>query len=318
VKGPVVSFAAVKQRVPLEAVLKHYHVEDLRGRGDHRRGPCPMHRGEGRESFHVDMERKIFHCFSCHEGGDLLDLVAKLEGCTLRQAALLLRDRFGVKDEQTCSTLVEQRVTKGKVVAGNPPLPFRLRGVEEAHAYVAYRRIEPSTATRFGVGYYGGPGLMQGRVVIPIHDEYGQLVAYAGRALKGEWPRYKFPGGFRKSQVLFNFHRAAATLADTVVVVEGFFDCLRVSQAGIENVVALMGTELYEHPAQLLGNRFAAGVVLLLDGDDAGRMAQRKIVSRLRERCRVRVVELPDRVQPDQMREGELRSILLLTGRLSK
>ena len=108
------------------------------------------------------------------------------------------------------------------------------------------------------------PGLMKGRVVIPIHDEGGRLVGYAGRSLDGSQPRYKFPGGFRKSQVLFNFHRAAATSCETVVVVEGFFDCLKVYQAGCENVVALMGTELYEHPARLLRERFAAGVALLL------------------------------------------------------
>src|SRR5262245_9478193 len=97
---------------------------------------------------------------------------------------------------------------------------------------------------------------MRGRVVIPIHDEGGRLVAYAGRSVDGSEPRYRFPAGFFKSQVLFNFHRAAAMRRDKVVVVEGFFDCLRISQAGVENVVALLGTELYEHPAQLLRDRF--------------------------------------------------------------
>ena len=70
---------------------------------------------------------------------------------------------------------------------------------------------------------YRGPGLMSGRVVIPIHDERGRWVAYAGRAVDGRKPRYRFPAGFGKSQVLFNFHRAAATRSDTVLVVEGFF-----------------------------------------------------------------------------------------------
>ena len=66
--------------------------------------------------------------------------------------------------------------------------------------------------------------------------------------------------------MLFNFHRAAATGSDSVLVVEGFFDCLRVSQAGWESVVALMGTELYEHPTQLLREQFRS-VTLMLDGD---------------------------------------------------
>ena len=89
-------------------------------------------------------------------------------------------------------------------------------------------------------------------------------------------------------------------------MVEGFFDCLRVSQAGIENVVGLMGTELYEHPAELLVRRFAAGVVVMLDGDQAGRMAGRRVAAGLRQSCEVRVIELPAGVQLDQVRaKGE-------------
>ena len=151
---------------------------------------------------------------------------------------------------------------------------------------------------------------MKGRVVIPIHDEGGRLVGYAGRSLDGSQPRYKFPGGFRKSQVLFNFHRAAATSCETVVVVEGFFDCLKVYQAGCENVVALMGTELYEHPARLLRERFAAGVALLLDGDAAGRAGRGRAAARLRGACAVREWELPEGRQPDQLPEGQLRELI--------
>jgi len=189
-----------------------------------------------------------------------LDLVALLEGCAVREAALLLRDGFAVA-AMPDEVRTKQRVTKRKVFC-NPPLNFTLRGVDCAHAYLSGRGIATRTAARFGVGFYPGPGLMRGRVVIPIHNEGGGLVGYAGRSLDGSEPRYKFPGGFGKSQVLFNFHRAAATSCDTVIVVEGFFDCLKVYQAtGYENGVALMGAELYEHPARLLRERFAAGAV---------------------------------------------------------
>lgn len=138
----------------------------------------------------------------------------------------------------------------------NPPLTFTLRGVDAAHAYLAARAVDQRTAARFGVGFYGGPGIMSGRVVIPIHDEHGRLVAYAGRSVDGGQPRYRFPAGFGKSQVLFNFHRAAARAEDKVIVVEGFLDYLRVSGTGFENVVALLGTELYEHPAQCCASGF--------------------------------------------------------------
>jgi len=68
---------------------------------------------------------------------------------------------------------------------------------------------------------------MQGRIAIPIHDDQGRLVAYCGRALGADAPRYRFPGGFQKGQVLFNYHRARATSEHQVIVVEGFFDCMR-------------------------------------------------------------------------------------------
>src|SRR5664279_6644473 len=72
---------------------------------------------------------------------------------------------------------------------------------------------------------FAGQGYMQGRVVIPIHDEDGRLVAYAGRSVGQTEPRYRFPPRFRKSLVLFNLHRSV-NHGKTVVVVEGFFDCL--------------------------------------------------------------------------------------------
>ena len=126
------------------------------------------------------------------------------------------------------------------------------------------------------------------RVVIPIHDEQGQWVAYAGRSVDGREPRYRFPAGFGKSPVLFNYHRAAASVGDRVIVVEGFFDCLRMRQAGWASVVALLGTELYEHPAELLQARFGR-VLLMLDGDEAGRLGRNRVAARLRNRCGVRL-----------------------------
>ena len=304
-----VSFAAIKQGVTLEAVLRRYQVNDLkRGPSGRYRGRCPIHQGEGQDAFHVDMKRKIFHCFSCGAGGDLLELVARLERCTLRQAALQLQKWYPNAAMQADPEIETQLVTKGNRVV-NRPLNFTLRGVDCRHAYLANRGIEEGTAMGFGVGYYGGCGVMSGRVVIPIHDELGRLVAYTGRSVDGGQPRYRFPFGFGKSRVLFNFHRAAATEGDTVVVVEGFFDCLRVSQAGHPNVVALMGTELYETPARLLQSRFAR-VTLMLDGDAAGRKARVRVADCLRHQSAVRVVELADGAQPDHLPDRELHRLL--------
>ena len=80
-----IEFAAIKQAVPLTAVLEHYGIDELRRSGRNQwRGRCPLHGGEGRESFHVNTAEQVFHCFSCGAGGSVLDLVAAVEGCGLR------------------------------------------------------------------------------------------------------------------------------------------------------------------------------------------------------------------------------------------
>ncbi len=141
------------------------------------------------------------------------------------------------------------------------------------HPYVSARGLSlETTAARFEIGYYAGPGIMTGRLAIPIHDEQGRLVAYCGRSVASEVPRYKLPAGFRKSAVLFNYHRAAAVCGRRVVVVEGFFDCMRGYQAGFASVVALMGAALSPFQADLLAGRFT-DIVLMLDGDPAGQQA---------------------------------------------
>jgi len=73
-------------------------------------------------------------------------------------------------------------------------------------------------------------GLLRGRIVIPIHNASGELIAYAGPAIDGQEPKYRFPAGFRKSLVLFNLHRAIATNGKTMIAVEGFFDTIAVHQ----------------------------------------------------------------------------------------
>jgi DNA primase len=113
----------------------------------------------------------------------------------------------------------------------NPPLRFALRYIDATHPYLTSRGVSREMIRRFGIGLYTGKGLLRGRIVIPIHNPSGELVAYAGRAIDGQ-PKYRFPAGFRKSLVLFNLHRAIATKARIVFVVEGFFDAIAVHQAG--------------------------------------------------------------------------------------
>jgi len=190
----------------------------------------------------------------------------------------------------------------------NPPLPFRLKNVDIHHHYLAERRISPETAEHFGIGFFAGPGSMQGRVVIPIHGEHGRLVAYAGRSLGQTESRYRFPPRFRKSLALFNLHRAVLH-GKTVVVVEGFFDYLNVHQAGLPCVVALMGCALSQQE-RLLQQHFQE-VILLLDGDRAGRTAGVAIAARLCSKISIRLVEIPSGTQPDQLGADQIRCLCI-------
>jgi DNA primase len=300
-----VDFAAIKRSVRLAPVLERYHVQLRRSGRDQYRGRCPIHQGEGPEAFHANLSRNIFHCFSCGAGGSVLDFVAALEGCSLPEAAVRLQqETFGRAETGGAG---EQLVTKrtGRLA----PLRFTLRGVDSTHAYLAVRGIQRRTAEEFGIGFYAGPGIFGGRLVIPIHNQRGELVAYGSRAVDGSEPRYRFPPGFAKSEILFNFHRAVAAERPTVVVVEGFFDCFQLHQAGVRSVVALMGSALYEPQQRLLLERFQR-VILLLDGDAAGRRATAEIDTRLRPHCCLQAITLPADMQPDQMSRDQIWDIL--------
>lgn len=300
-------FSLIKRGVSLESLLRQYRVELRRNGKDQYRGRCPIHRGEGPDAFHVNLARNIFHCFACGAGGTVLDFVAAMDGCTLREAADKLQHMTVPANPTLASFNEKQLVTK----KSREPLPlgFVLRGVDSAHPYLASRGITNRTAIEFGVGFYPGPGLMCRRLVIPIHNGQGELVAYCGRSLDGAQPRYRFPPRFPKSELLFNLHWALATGEPNVVVVEGFFDCLKVHQAGIRSVVALMGAALYQVPQRALTNHFSQ-VVLMLDGDATGQDAIMSIANRLRGQCTVSVVHLPRDVQPDQLSAAMIRDLI--------
>lgn len=310
-----VDFQAIKEAVSLEAVLAHYGVKNLRRRRrDQLEGCCPLHGGEREDAFHASLSKNAFHCFACDAQGNVLDFVAAMEKCSIREAALKLEAYFGRPGMEPAvvarpAGMAERGELVRKELAVNPALRFALRNVNTAHPYLEQRGIQRATAAEFGVGFYSESGLMQGRIVIPIHNPRGELVAYAGRAVGGGGPKYKLPIGFRKSLEIFNLHRAATAGSDTVVVVEGYFDCLRVHQAGFRCVVALMRCALSEPQEELLLGRFRT-VKLMLDGDKAGRGASRAIAARLSRRCSVGEVRVPDAAQPDQLPPELIRWLL--------
>jgi DNA primase len=347
-----VSFDEIKKAVTLRMVIDRYGIrlkqvgpQTLRGRC-----PLPTHTSEkSRESFTATLDKGQGGAWACQsrscadarggrKGGNVLDFVAAMERCPVREAAVKLQQWFSVPSagpeapaERRAATtpapaaapaaepqeeLVSKEERAGESEEPNKPLAFTLRGIDPAHPYLAGRGITRETAEFFGAGFFPGKGIMSGRVVIPIHNERGELVAYAGRSLKDDDPggKYKLPPGFHKGQALFNLTRAAAFDAHSpLVIVEGFFDVMKVHQAGYRRVVALMGSSLTAGQGKLLAERCDPGerIVLMLDGDEAGRKGTAEILSRLVARFFVRAVNLPDNMQPDKLPEQQIREILV-------
>lgn len=314
----------------MEMALDHFGIRLQRSNQHSLRGACPLPTHSSKksnESFSVHTGKNIWVCqsVSCasarqgRKGGNVLDFVSIMMSCSIRDAAVLLHECF------ISSPAAAQAKEKGRGVTNkrvsendsahtseetNKPLSFTLKEIDHLHPYVRTRGIQEATATRFGIGFFGGRGTMSGRVVIPIHNEKGELVAYAGRAIDDRDPKYKLPAGFHKGLVLFNFHRVLKEVEARrpIVLVEGFFDCVNVDQAGFP-VVALMGCSLSEAQEQLLTSDFNS-VVVMLDGDEVGRKAAEEISARLTRKMFVRVVDVGEGRQPDQLSTDELKSLL--------
>jgi DNA primase len=322
-----VDFRAVKESVSMEQMLAHYRVSLRRVSSSSLRGKCPLptHSSkESKESFAVDTAKNIWSCLSSScvtarggsKGGNVLDFAAAMERCGVREAAMRIAERFRVAPPPNGGQITRRRaqspppeetVAKPSATAAdaeNEALKFSLQGVAYCD-YLRSRGISEETAARFGAGHFPGRGTMSGRVVVPIHSERGELVAYAGRAVDDADPKYRFPAGFHKSRELFNLHRAGG---DEVIVVEGFFDAMKVHQAGFPHVVALMGSALSERQRELL-LRFRR-LVLMLDGDDAGRAATAEIAAKLVYSRFVRAVSLAEGAQPDQLSSDDLARII--------
>lgn len=318
-----VDFKQLKADVAIEHVLGHYGVHLRRIGATELRGRCPLPThtsSRSRDSFAVNIARNVWSCrsLSCMQGrggrpgGNILDFVGLMEGCSIRDAALRLQHWSSAAPERF---IVPRALRPDPIGSENPPLRFALQYIDATHPYLTSRGVRPHTVRTFGVGLYTGKGLLRGRIVIPIHNASGELIAYAGRAIEeGQEPKYRFPAGFRKSLVLFNLHRAIAMGASTVVVVEGFFDTIAVHEAGYP-VVGLMGSTLSRHQADLLAGRFDR-VLLMLDGDEAGRQGAVTIARTLSMRMSILAITLDDGRQPDQLAPSEIRELMTPYGDL--
>lgn len=317
-----VDFRLVKEAVTMRMALDHYGINWLQTSGHELRGKCPIHQGEGERAFHVSLSKNAFNCFSCKARGNVLDFVAAMEHSTVRDAALKLAEWFQIDSGTGEAAAPESKAPirapakskkKERPREVNPPMKFQLR-VEIGHEYGIQRGLTRETLDLFGAGLCLSKGTFAGRFIIPLHDGEGRLIGYAGRSLDDCEPKYLFPSsdkGFYKSELVFNLHRVRETAgADApIIVTEGFFDCMKLAQAG-HHAISLLGSSLSEAQEKLLASNFSR-FVLLFDGDAAGKEATAECLRRLARRAYVRVVELPDGQQPDSLSEEELRSLMV-------
>jgi DNA primase len=323
-KSKFVDFKAVKASLTMEQILKHYGLLDQFKRGsDSLSGPCPIHKGSNPTQFRVSISKNIWNCFSeCKHGGNTLDFIARMENVSIHQAALKAIEWFDIdaeavpEEEPEAETPQPQKARPLRPATEpsvpNKPLKFRLDKLEREHPYLKERGLTLETVIDFGIGYCS-KGMHEGRIAIPIHNVVGEVVAYAGR-FPGEpgedTPKYKLPPGFRKSLELFNIDRASKESADLpLVIVEGFFDCMKLHQHGCRKVVALMGNTLSGAQEELIRMIITpqSRIIVALDENEAGQAGREDIARRLAPHCFVRVQQFdtadmePEHVTADQV-----------------
>jgi DNA primase len=321
-----VDFQAIKAAVDMTQILAHYGLLDtMHPEGRRLRGCYPLH-PDDTPSFHTTPNRHGFHCFGCQAHGNVMTFVRLMEGLSDdMDAARLIQEWFNLHpspglapggatgQEGPCVTPdTVDATTLSQDTLRNRPLGFRLEPLETTHPYLRARGLTQTTIRYFGLGYYGSPGIMAGRIVIPIHDADGRLVAYAGR-WPGDTPpggerKYKLPRGFHTSQELFNLHRLVP-VTRSVFLVEGYWSVFVLHQLGFRQVVALMGSSLSDAQRALLCTRFQQ-VQVFLDGDAAGQAASARVLQALAPHVWVKMVPCPPGAQPDMLPLEVLRRLL--------
>ncbi len=339
----------VREAADLIALIGE-HVELKRSGADYR-GPCPFHGGTHR-NFAVIPKKGMYHCFVCNESGDVFTFFMKRLGMDYPTAVREVARRVGitVPDRQAPAGPDPKEPLYAAVAAAADWYARQLSEAPEAdpaRRYLASRDIPLEIAKAQGLGYAPkgaafldamkslglqpevlleaglvakredgtlGPRFW-GRLLFPIHDLRGRVVAFGGRTLGDGQPKYlNSPESpvYHKGQVLYHLHAAKQAIRTTerAILVEGYFDVLRVALAGHEEVVAPLGTGLSAEQAALL-KRYTGQIVLLYDSDEAGlRATFRAGDELLRHGLRVSVASIPDGDDPDTLvQKGGARAL---------
>ena len=299
-------------------------------------------------SFFVDPTRQIFKCFSSGHGGDVFKFLELMENMSFPEAVRRLAQRAGVvipegraQDPKMRSQREELLALHAAVAAWWAKLLHSDPGAEPARAYLKSRDLDSELAHEFGLGYapegwdttlnwarkaghsfetmelakmvvLNDQGrrwdFFRGRLMIPIHDESGQVVAFSGRLLDPEAKAQKYVNStespiFTKSKILFGLNKTKRPIieADRAILCEGQIDLMRCWQKGIRNVVAPQGTAFTEQQARTL-KRLAKETVICFDADRAGQnAAARSVDVLLKEGVQVRIARMPEGEDPDSL-----------------
>lgn len=285
-------------------ILGYYGISLRQINHAHLAGCCPIHKGDNPNAFHVDLKLNLFNCFSHCGGGSIFDFVMKMEQLDFYPAALKIWNIF-CASAKLKPTLQKKNTSQNHIGGRGPVHQLKLQA---DHPYLRKRHISPSTAIYFKMGYCRW-GMMKGRIAIPI-IENNHIVAYCGRAVNdGIIPKYLFPKNFKKSNFIFNSQLIGyEDFREPVFIVEGFFDCIRIVQAGLI-AVALMGTSISSKQLRIL-KRTRRSFILMLDGDNAGIKATPMIEKKLRQwRISVRTQILYGGIQPEHLDSDFLRFV---------
>jgi DNA primase len=312
----------IRNRVPLSGVVGR--SVRLIKRGREFTGLCPFH-NEKSPSFTVNDDKGFFHCFGCGAHGDVIGFVMRNGGLAFPEAVEQLAGEAGMEVPRVRPEdreKADQVATLGKAMEEAAKwfqAQFHGDVGREGRAYIQKRGLTPETIERFRLGYApqsrtalkeamlarglpepllieagllikpedGGPSYdrFRHRVMFPIGDRRGRIIAFGGRALDADAPAKYLNSPetplFHKGRNLYNhaIAREAARESGTVVVVEGYMDVIALAQAGIDHAVAPLGTALTEEQIALLW-RLSAEPILCFDGDNAGIRAAMRAADR--------------------------------------
>lgn len=304
-------------------------------------GLCPFH-NEKTPSFYVVPRKQMFYCFGCGAGGTVINFIMRAEGLAFQDAVKVLADKAGmvIPENNEIDHQAAQRRTRLLALCKDAARYFYqtlwLPENQSAQQYFLRRGLRRKIMNRFGLGYapdsfhalldamkakgYTKEELLQAglivknekgnvydkfrnRVMFPIIDVRGDVIAFGGRVLDDSKPKYlnsPETSIFHKSRNLFALNLAKTTKADYFILAEGYMDVIALHQAGFDSAVASLGTSLTQEQAHIMAHR-TKQVIISYDADSAGRAAAQRAIDILKK-CdlQVKILRIPGAKDPDE------------------